>query len=150
MQIKFSVAILSSATSGSLNQSPQSFVRGEYLSEAPDFVKRVVEWSGGDADDVRFAEVAFHSGGDQLVVQLLGMFVRQDGQLTTAIVGRFGSNHCKSFRGVLVQQKLEITRKASGFRAQRLHRTRFVESLKRSAQRRHGKNRRVTDLPAIS
>ena len=40
--------------------------------------------------------------------------------------------------------------KASGFRAQRLHRTRFVESLKRSAQRRHGKNRRVTDLPAIS
>src|SRR5207249_9110397 len=32
----------------------QSFVRGKYLSELPDFMKRVVEWSGGDADDVWF------------------------------------------------------------------------------------------------
>jgi hypothetical protein len=47
--------------------------------KTPHFVKGIVEWSGGDADDVGFPKIAFHSGGDQLIVQLLRMIVRHDG-----------------------------------------------------------------------
>ncbi len=50
----------------------------ENLREPPDFVKGVVERGGGDADDVRFPEIAFHSGGDEFFVQLLRMLVRQN------------------------------------------------------------------------
>jgi hypothetical protein len=34
---------------------------GQDLGETPDLVKGVVKWSGRDADDVRFAEIAFYS-----------------------------------------------------------------------------------------
>jgi len=51
----------------------------ENLREPPDLVKRVVERGGGDPDNVRFPEIAFHSGGDKLVMQLLWMLVRQNG-----------------------------------------------------------------------
>ena len=51
----------------------------ENLREPPDLVKRVVEWGGGHADDVGFAEIALHSSGDEFLVQLLRMLVRQNG-----------------------------------------------------------------------
>ena len=38
-------------------------MRIQNLSKAPDFVERVVKRRGRDADDVRFAEIAFHAGG---------------------------------------------------------------------------------------
>ncbi len=38
-------------------------MRIENLSKAPDFVERVVKRRRRDADDVRFAEIAFYAGG---------------------------------------------------------------------------------------
>ena len=56
-----------------------SLMLDENLREPPDFVKGVVERGGGHPDNVRFAEIAFHSGGDEFFVQLLWMLVRQNG-----------------------------------------------------------------------
>ena len=36
-------------------------------SEAPDFVKGIVKWSRRDANDIGFAEIAFHTGGFELL-----------------------------------------------------------------------------------
>ena len=38
-------------------------MRTENLRKAPDFVKRIVKRRRGDADDIRFAEIAFYAGG---------------------------------------------------------------------------------------
>ncbi len=38
-------------------------MRIENLSKAPDFVKSIVKRRGRNADDVRFAEIAFYAGG---------------------------------------------------------------------------------------
>jgi len=38
-------------------------MRIENLSKAPDFVKSIVKGRGRNADDVRFAEIAFYAGG---------------------------------------------------------------------------------------
>ena len=35
----------------------------ENLNKSPNFVKRIIKRSRRDADDVRFAEIAFHAGG---------------------------------------------------------------------------------------
>ena len=51
----------------------------ENAREAPHLVKGIVKRSGRDADHVWLAEIAFHPGGDQLIVQLLWMLVHQDG-----------------------------------------------------------------------
>jgi hypothetical protein len=40
----------------------------ENLREPPDLVKRVVERGGGDADNVRFPEIALHPSADKLVM----------------------------------------------------------------------------------
>ncbi len=34
--------------------------------KTPDFVKRIIEGSGGDTDDIGFAKIAFHTGGFEL------------------------------------------------------------------------------------
>src|SRR5260370_8578819 len=82
----------------------KSFVLGQNPREAPDLVKRVVERGGGDADHVWLPEIAFHIAGDKLVVQLLRKFVRENRQLTAALVTRFRSDDGKSFLSVLVSQ----------------------------------------------
>jgi len=56
-----------------------SLMLGQNLGEAPHFVEGIVKWSGRDSDDVWFAEIALHSGGDERVMQLLWMLVRQNG-----------------------------------------------------------------------
>jgi hypothetical protein len=61
-----------------------SFVGGEDLCEPPDFVKGVVQRRRRDADHVRLAKIAFHTGGDKFFVQLLWMLVRLDRQLRAA------------------------------------------------------------------
>ena len=38
-------------------------MRIQNLSKAPDIVKSIVKGRGRNADDVRFAEIAFHAGG---------------------------------------------------------------------------------------
>jgi hypothetical protein len=44
--------------------------------EAPDFMKGIVERSRRNADDIRLAEIAFHIRSEQLLVQMLWVFVR--------------------------------------------------------------------------
>jgi len=61
-----------------------SFVRGKDLREPPDFVKGVVERRRCDADHVRLAKIAFHTGSDKFFVHLLRMLVRLDRQLRAA------------------------------------------------------------------
>ena len=56
-----------------------SLMLGENLREPPHLVKRVVERGGGHPDNVWFPEIALHSSGDKLVMQLLWMLVRQNG-----------------------------------------------------------------------
>ena len=48
------------------------------LRKAPNFVERVVERRRRDADDIRFAEIAFHAGGLEFLEEFFWMFVRQD------------------------------------------------------------------------
>src|SRR6266566_3979742 len=52
------------------------------LGEPPDFGEGVIERRRRGADDVRFAEIAFHAGSLQLSEQFFRMLVRQDRQLT--------------------------------------------------------------------
>jgi len=59
-------------------------MRTENLRKAPDFVKRIVKRSRRDADDVRFAEIAFHAGGLEFLEEFFWMFLRQDRQLAPA------------------------------------------------------------------
>jgi hypothetical protein len=40
---------------------------GQNFGEAPDFVKGIVEWGRGDADDVGFAKIAFYTCGFELL-----------------------------------------------------------------------------------
>ena len=61
-------------------------MRTENLRKTPNLVKRVVKGSRRDADDVRFAEIAFHAGGLEFLEQFFWMFVRQDRQLAPARV----------------------------------------------------------------
>jgi hypothetical protein len=56
-------------------------MRAENLRKTPDFVERVVERRRRDADDIRFAEIAFHVGGLEFLEEFFWMFVRQDRQL---------------------------------------------------------------------
>ena len=46
---------------------------GKDAGEAPNLVERIVEWRGRGADDVRFAEIALHSGGFEFLVEFLGL-----------------------------------------------------------------------------
>src|SRR5438874_7262556 len=53
-----------------------SVMLGDNLRKTPDFAKRIVKGSRGDADHVRFAEVAFHAAGHlKFAEQFLRMFV---------------------------------------------------------------------------
>jgi hypothetical protein len=52
-----------------------SLMLGENLRETPDFVERIVKGSRGDADDVRFAEIALHAGRLKFAEQLFRLFV---------------------------------------------------------------------------
>ena len=61
-------------------------MRTENLRKAPDFVKRVVKRRRRDADDVRFAKIAFYAGGLEFLEQFFWMFVREDQQLAPARV----------------------------------------------------------------
>ena len=61
-------------------------MRTQNLRKTPHLVERVVERSGCDADDVRFAEIAFYAGGLEFLEQFFWMFVRQDRQLVPAPV----------------------------------------------------------------
>jgi hypothetical protein len=61
-------------------------MRTENLRKTPNLVKRIVKGSRRDADDVRFAEIAFHAGGLEFLEQFFWMFVRQDRQLASARV----------------------------------------------------------------
>ena len=58
----------------------------ENLNKSPNFVKRIIKRSRRDADDVRFAEIAFHAGGLEFLEQFFWMFARQDRQLAPARV----------------------------------------------------------------
>jgi hypothetical protein len=49
---------------------------GQNAREAPNFVKGIVEGSGCDADNVRLAEIAFHTSGFEFAEQLFRVFVR--------------------------------------------------------------------------
>jgi len=59
-------------------------MRTENLRKAPDFVKRIVKRSRRDADDVRFAKIAFYAGGLEFLEEFFWMFMRQDRQLAPA------------------------------------------------------------------
>ena len=61
-------------------------MRAENRPKTPHFVKRVIKRSRGDADDVRFAKIAFYAGGLEFLEQFFWMFVREDRQLTPARV----------------------------------------------------------------
>ena len=61
-------------------------MRTQNLRETPNLMKRVVKRSRRDADDVRFAEIAFYAGGLEFLEQFFWMFVRQDRQLAPARV----------------------------------------------------------------
>lgn len=52
-----------------------SVMLGDNLRKTPDFAKRIVKGSRGDADHVRFAEVAFHAGRLEFAEQFFRMFV---------------------------------------------------------------------------
>jgi hypothetical protein len=57
-------------------QSPViSLMLGENLRETPHFAERIVKGSRGDADHVRFAEVAFHARRLEFAEQFFWMFV---------------------------------------------------------------------------
>ena len=86
-----------------------SLMLGENLREPPDLVKRVVERGGGDADDVRFAEIALHVGRFQLVEKLLRMLAYQDRELTAARAGLAWCDHGKEFGWRVVQEKLKVS-----------------------------------------
>ncbi len=52
-----------------------SLMLSENLRETPDFVERIVKGSRGDADDVRFAEIAFDAYRLEFGEQFFRMFV---------------------------------------------------------------------------
>ena len=68
-------------------------MRTQNLNKTPNLVKRVVERSGSDADDVRFAEIAFHAGGLEFLEQFFWVFMREDRQLAPARVRVRRRNH---------------------------------------------------------
>ena len=51
----------------------------ENFREPPDLVKGVVKRSGGYPDNVRFAEIAFYAGGQEFLMRLLRMLMRENG-----------------------------------------------------------------------
>ena len=61
---------------------------GENSREAPDFVERIVERRRRDADDIRFAEIAFHAGGLEFLEEFFWMFVRQDRHSRSVVSGQ--------------------------------------------------------------
>ena len=81
---------------------------GQDASEAPDFVEGIIERRGRGANDVWFAEIAFHAGGFEFFEKLLRMFVRQDRELAAALVRFARGNHRKL--GMLggLDEELEI------------------------------------------
>ena len=70
----------------------------QYLRETPDFVKGIVEWGRGDADDVGFAKITFHVGGLELAEQFFWMLVCQNRQLATALIRIVWRDDGKFFR----------------------------------------------------
>ncbi len=56
------------------------------LRKTPDLVKGIAKRRRRDADDVRFAKIAFHAGGLEFLEQFFWMFVREDRQLAPARV----------------------------------------------------------------
>src|SRR5439155_26350398 len=98
---------------------------GENLRETPDFVKSVVKGRRRDADQIWFAEIAFHIGRDEFFVQLLRMLVRQDRQLAAARVWITWRDDSKLFRSDLREQELKITGQSHCFRPERLHPSRL-------------------------
>src|SRR6266566_8072107 len=76
-----------------------SLMLGQDFGKAPDFVERVVKRRGRNADDVRFAEIAFHAGGLEFIEQFFWMLLRQDRQLAAARVCFARRNHRKAVRG---------------------------------------------------
>ena len=81
---------------------------GQDPRKTPDFVKGVVEWGRGDANDVRFAKIAFNPGGLQFAEQFFRMLVRQDRQLTAALICFAGRDDGEVVRTGLLKQKLEV------------------------------------------
>src|SRR5438046_8821094 len=63
-----------------------SVMLGDNLRKTPDFAKRIVQGSRGNADHVRFAEVAFHAGRLECAEQVFRMFLDYDRQLATTCV----------------------------------------------------------------
>ena len=78
-------------------------MRIENLSKAPDFVKSIVKGRGRNADDVRFAEIAFYAGGLEFLEQFFWMLLRQDRQLAPARVRVARCNYRKTLCSGLVQ-----------------------------------------------
>ena len=56
------------------------------LRKTPDLVKGIAKRRRRVADDVRFAEIAFHAGGLEFLEQFFWIFLRQDRQLAPARV----------------------------------------------------------------
>jgi len=63
------------AASFAIRNPMTSLMLAENLRETPHFAERVVKGSRGDADHVRFAEVAFHAGRLEFAEQFFRMFV---------------------------------------------------------------------------
>src|SRR5437868_3074015 len=117
--------------------------------EVPNVVERIVERSGRGADDVWFAEIGFHAGGFEFLMNLFRILVREDRELAATRFRIARSNQGKAIRSCALQKELEITSKLFRFLAERLHPARFIENGERGEQWGHGKNRRVTDLPTV-
>ena len=83
----------------------------ENFREAPDVVERIVEWSRRGTNDIRFAEVGFHAGGFEFLVELFRIFVREDRKLAAARFRIARSNHRKAICSCALQKELEITGK---------------------------------------
>ena len=89
----FSIQVLIDCVRQLLCQHVTSLTRTENVRKTPHLVKRVIQCSRRDADDIRFAEIAFHAGGLEYLEQFFWIFTRQDRQLAPARVRVSGRNH---------------------------------------------------------
>src|SRR2546423_2899575 len=95
--------------------------------KAPSLLKRVIKRSRGDADDVRFAKIAFYAGGLEFLEQFFWMFVREDRQLAPARVRVLRRDDRVTFRSSFVQQEFQVAGQLDRLRAQWFHSAGLIE-----------------------
>src|ERR1700731_859796 len=86
-----------------------SLMFSQNVREAPDFVEGIIKWRGRGADDVWFAEIAFHAGGFEFFEKLLRMLLHLDRELATPLTRLAWRDHSELRMLGRLDQELEIS-----------------------------------------